>query len=52
VTLARAVTDTFVGIQPASVPAFVLAQLAGAIAATAFSAWLFSSKRSIASNNA
>ena len=30
------------GIPPAGVPAFVLAQLAGAIAATAFSAWLFS----------
>jgi glycerol uptake facilitator-like aquaporin len=29
VTLARAVTDTFAGIHPAGVPAFVLAQLAG-----------------------
>jgi glycerol uptake facilitator-like aquaporin len=42
VTLARAVTDTFTGIHPAGVPAFVLAQLAGATAATALSAWLFS----------
>jgi arsenate reductase len=30
VTLARAFTDTFAGIAPASVPAFVLAQLSGA----------------------
>jgi hypothetical protein len=30
------------GIHAAGVPAFVLAQLAGAVAATAFSAWLFS----------
>jgi glycerol uptake facilitator-like aquaporin len=38
VTLARAASDTFAGIQPADVPAFVAAQLAGAAAAT----WLFS----------
>jgi glycerol uptake facilitator-like aquaporin len=42
VTFARAVTDTFAGIHPAGVPAFVLAQLAGAMAATVVSAWLFS----------
>jgi glycerol uptake facilitator-like aquaporin len=42
VTFARAVTDTFTGIHPAGVPAFVLAQLAGALAATALSGWLFS----------
>ncbi|MGE0443780.1 MAG: MIP/aquaporin family protein [Vicinamibacterales bacterium] len=37
VTLARALTDTFAGIRPADVPAFIAAQLAGACAAT----WLF-----------
>jgi glycerol uptake facilitator-like aquaporin len=41
VTLARSLTDTFAGIHPAGVPAFVLAQLAGALLATLLSAWLF-----------
>jgi glycerol uptake facilitator-like aquaporin len=41
VTLARAITDTFAGIHPAGVSAFVMAQLGGAIAATTLSAWLF-----------
>ncbi|HUR39585.1 MAG TPA: MIP/aquaporin family protein [Verrucomicrobiae bacterium] len=40
VTLARAATDTFAGIRPADVPAFVAAQLLGAAAATALFAWL------------
>ncbi|MBA2625372.1 MAG: aquaporin family protein [Acidimicrobiia bacterium] len=35
VTLARSLSDTFAGIEPASVPAFVLAQLAGAALAVA-----------------
>lgn len=35
VTLARAATDTFSGIRPADVPAFVAAQALGATAATA-----------------
>ena len=35
VTLARTLSDTFAGIEPASVPAFVLAQLAGAALAVA-----------------
>ena len=34
VTIGRAFSDTFAGIEPASVPLFVLAQLAGAAAAT------------------
>jgi arsenate reductase len=34
VTIGRAFSDTFAGIEPASVPMFVLAQLAGALAAT------------------
>ena len=33
ITLARALTDSFAGIAPADVPAFILAQLGGALAA-------------------
>ena len=40
VTLARALTDTFAGIRPADVPGFVLAQCAGAAAATLLFRWL------------
>lgn len=40
VTLARAATDTFAGIRPADVPAFLVAQIAGASAATALFRWL------------
>lgn len=40
VTLARATTDTFSGIQPADVPAFIVAQLLGAAAATLLFRWL------------
>jgi glycerol uptake facilitator-like aquaporin len=40
VTLARAASDTFVGIRPADAPAFIIAQLAGAFAATYFFRWL------------
>ena len=38
--LARSLTDTFSGIRPVDLPGFVLAQLAGALAATALMAWL------------
>ncbi len=41
VTLARCATDTFSGIRPADAPLFLVAQLAGAAAATGFSAWLW-----------
>jgi glycerol uptake facilitator-like aquaporin len=41
VTLARALSDTFAGIAPAGVLAFIVAQLAGAFAATALCRWLF-----------
>jgi glycerol uptake facilitator-like aquaporin len=41
VTLARSASDTFAGIRPVDVPAFVLAQLFGAVAATIFCRWLF-----------
>jgi glycerol uptake facilitator-like aquaporin len=40
VTVARAATDTFAGIRPADVPGFVVAQLAGALAATLLFRWL------------
>jgi glycerol uptake facilitator-like aquaporin len=40
VTLARAATDTFAGIRPADAPAFIVAQLTGALAATALFRWL------------
>lgn len=40
VTLARALTDTFAGIRPSDVPGFIVAQLAGATAATLLFRWL------------
>ncbi len=41
VTLARALSDTFAGIAPGGVAAFIAAQLAGALAATATARWLW-----------
>jgi glycerol uptake facilitator-like aquaporin len=40
VTLARAASDTFAGIRPADAPAFIVAQLLGAAAATGLFRWL------------
>ncbi len=40
VTIARSLTDTFSGIMPAHAPGFILAQLAGAAAATLVFGWL------------
>lgn len=40
VTLARAASNTFAGIRPVDVPAFIAAQLLGAAAATALFRWL------------
>jgi glycerol uptake facilitator-like aquaporin len=40
VTFARALSDTFAGIRPIDVPAFVLAQFVGAMAATFLFRWL------------
>ena len=40
VTLARTASDTFAGIRPADAPGFILAQLAGAAAATLLFRWL------------
>ena len=44
VTIARSLTDTFTGIRPADVPAFVAAQLAGAVAASFLFNWLVPKK--------
>ena len=40
VTLGRAASDTFAGIRPADAPGFIVAQLAGAMAATLLFRWL------------
>jgi len=40
VTLARSLSDTFAGIAPASAPAFIAAQVAGALAALGLFGWL------------
>jgi glycerol uptake facilitator-like aquaporin len=46
VTVARSLTDTFSGILPAHAPGFIVAQLVGAVAATALFGWLLSPARS------
>jgi glycerol uptake facilitator-like aquaporin len=48
VTLARAASDTFAGIRPADAPGFIVAQLAGAAAATALFRWLVPSLPKVA----
>jgi glycerol uptake facilitator-like aquaporin len=40
VTIARALSDTFAGIRPADMPAFILAQFLGAVLAMALAGWL------------
>lgn len=40
VTVARALSDSFAGIAPASAPAFIAAQTLGAVAAIVFWRWL------------
>jgi len=41
VTIARSLTNSFAGIRPADAPGFIVAQIAGAAAATAVAAWLW-----------
>ncbi len=41
VTIARSLSDTFAGISPSGVPAFIAAQFAGALAATLLATWLW-----------
>jgi glycerol uptake facilitator-like aquaporin len=48
VTIARSFTNTFAGIRPADAPAFILAQCAGAAAATALMRWLVPERPAIA----
>jgi glycerol uptake facilitator-like aquaporin len=43
VTVARSMSDTFVGIRPLDAPGFIVAQLAGAMAATMLFRWLIPS---------
>jgi glycerol uptake facilitator-like aquaporin len=43
VTIARALSNTFAGIAPTGVPAFIAAQIIGAVAALALAGWLFRS---------
>ena len=45
VTIARSISDTFAGIEPSGAPRFILAQLAGAAAATALARWLWPAMR-------
>jgi len=45
VTIARSFTDTFSGITPTNAPAFIVAQLIGAVAATYFFLWLIDEDR-------
>jgi glycerol uptake facilitator-like aquaporin len=50
VTLARSLTNTFAGIRPVDVPAFVIAQVLGAAAATALFRWLVPALATTADN--
>jgi glycerol uptake facilitator-like aquaporin len=45
VTLARSLSNSFAGIAPSSVPAFILAQIAGAVVAAVLGGWLFAQER-------
>ena len=45
VTIARSLTDTFSGIMPLHMPAFIVAQLIGAVVATLLLGWLVKSRR-------
>jgi glycerol uptake facilitator-like aquaporin len=45
VTLARSLSDTFAGIAPGGVPAFIVAQLVGTVAAIALAEWLWPRRR-------
>jgi glycerol uptake facilitator-like aquaporin len=51
VTFARAMTDTFAGISPSSVPLFIGGQITGAGAATFFGRWLLGPMTEQAKNN-
>ena len=40
-TIARSISDTFAGIAPSGVPAFIAAQFAGMLAAVLLARWLW-----------
>jgi glycerol uptake facilitator-like aquaporin len=44
VTIARGLSDTFAGIRPGDVPAFIVAQLVGALAASSLAGWLYAER--------
>jgi glycerol uptake facilitator-like aquaporin len=44
VAIARSLTNTFSGIRPLDLPGFIIAELAGALAALALSSWLLKSQ--------
>jgi glycerol uptake facilitator-like aquaporin len=44
-TIAHSLSDTFAGIAPSGVAAFIAAQLAGAVAAVLLAHWLFRSAK-------
>jgi glycerol uptake facilitator-like aquaporin len=52
VTLARALTDTFAGIAPADAPAFIAAQMGGALGATVLASWLWPTQTTRSALNA
>lgn len=45
VTIGRSLSDTFAGIAPSDVPAFIVAQILGALAAAALAGWLLTPAR-------
>jgi glycerol uptake facilitator-like aquaporin len=45
ITIARSLSDTFAGISPSHVPAFILAQCLGALAALPLAHWLFATAK-------
>jgi glycerol uptake facilitator-like aquaporin len=45
ITVARSLSDSFAGIRPADAPAFIVAQLAGAMAGAILAGWLFAPAR-------
>jgi len=47
VTIARSLSDTFAGIRPVDVPAFLAAQLAGGISAVLVAGWLCSQSKDV-----
>jgi glycerol uptake facilitator-like aquaporin len=51
VTVARSMSDTFAGIAPANIVAFVLAQFVGALAAYALFGWLLEARETRSASN-